>query len=251
MKIIIADDEPLARERLQALLADVPGAEVVGEAGNGREAITLAAERDADIVLLDIAMPELDGLEAARHLSQLKSPPAVIFCTAYDAHALAAFEASAVDYLVKPVRRDRLRAALERAQRYNGERAAANGADGAEAPASSALPVQRTHLCARMRGSLKLVAVSDVLYFLAEDKYVVVKHAGGEVLVEESLKALEHEFEDRFVRIHRNCLVAIERLAGLKRTTDGRVFADVRGIEAPLEVSRRNLPGLRKLVKTL
>lgn len=251
MKIIIADDEPLARERLQTLLADVPGAEVVGEASNGREAITLASDRQADIVLLDIAMPELDGLEAARHLSQLKSPPAVIFCTAYDAHALAAFEASAVDYLVKPVRRERLRAALERAQRYNGERGpGASRAEAGEDPAGAA-PIRRTHLCARMRGSLKLVAVSDVLYFLAEDKYVVVRHTGGEVLVEESLKALEHEFEDRFVRIHRNCLVAVERLAGLKRSTDGRVFADVRGIDSPLEVSRRNLPALRKLVKTL
>lgn len=249
MKIIIADDEPLARERLAGLLADVPGAELVGEAANGREAISLAAENDADVVLLDIAMPELDGLEAARHLSQLASPPAVIFCTAYDAHALAAFEASAVDYLVKPVRRERLHAALERAHRYTGERKKNGGAPGA--PGDGARAIKRTHLCARMRGSLKLVAVSDVMYFLAEDKYVVVRYEGGEVLVEESLKALEQEFDDRFVRIHRNCLVAVERLAGLKRTTDGRVFADVRGIDAPLEVSRRNLPGLRKLVKTL
>jgi two-component system response regulator AlgR len=246
MKIIIADDEPLARERLAALLADVPGAEIVGQAENGRQAIELASDKHADIVLLDIAMPDLDGLEAARHLSQLESPPAVIFCTAYDAHALAAFEASAVDYLVKPVRRERLHAALERAQRYNGDRKP-NGAD-ADATLE---PARRTHLCARMRGSLKLVAVTDVLYFLAEDKYVVVRYEGGEVLVEESLKALETEFEDRFVRIHRNCLVAIERLAGLRRGTDGRVYADVRGIAQPLEVSRRNLPGLRKLVKTL
>ena len=248
MKIIIADDEPLARERLAALLADVPGADIVGQAENGRQAIELASDRHADIVLLDIAMPDLDGLEAARHLSQLQSPPAVIFCTAYDAHALAAFEASAVDYLVKPVRRERLHAALERAQRYTGDRkpnGEGNGADGAAEPA------RRTHLCARMRGSLKLVAVTDVLYFLAEDKYVVVRYDGGEVLVEESLKALETEFEDRFVRIHRNCLVAIDRLAGLRRGTDGRVYADVRGIAQPLEVSRRNLPGLRKLVKTL
>src|SRR5215204_1116965 len=108
MKIIIADDEPLARERLVALLADVPGALVVGQAENGRQAIELASDHAADVVLLDIAMPDLDGLEAARHLSQLLPPPAVIFCTAYDAHALAAFEASAVDYLVKPVRRERL-----------------------------------------------------------------------------------------------------------------------------------------------
>ncbi len=244
MRVLIADDEPLARERLAAMLAEMPGTEIVGEAADGREAITLAAERGADLVLLDIAMPELDGLEAARHLSHFDPAPAVIFCTAYDAHALAAFEASAVDYLLKPVRRERLVAALERAQRYTGERARSVSERLAE-------PVRRTHLCARLRGGLKLVPLGDVAYFLAEDKYVLVRHDGGEVLIEESLKALEHEFAEHFVRIHRNCLVAVDRISGLERHAGGRVFATVRGAPEPLEVSRRNLPGLRKLVKAL
>jgi two-component system, LytTR family, response regulator AlgR len=244
MKVLIADDEPLARERMAALLAELPGVQLVGEAVDGREAVLRAEELRPDCVVLDIAMPVLDGLEAARHLAQLENPVAVIFCTAYDEHALAAFEASAVDYLVKPVRRDRLAAALERASRFTGERF--------RLPITPGQPPQRrTHICARLRGNLKLVPVSDILYFLAEDKYVVVHHAGGEVLIEESLKALETEFTDRFVRIHRNCLVATERLGGLKRTPDGRMFADIRGAEAPLEVSRRNLPSLRKLVKAL
>lgn len=244
MRILIADDEPLARERLAAMLAGIPGAELVGEASDGREAVTLAVEREADVVLLDIAMPELDGLEAARHLSHFEPAPAVIFCTAYDAHALAAFDASAVDYLLKPVRRERLVLALERAQRYSGERVRSLGEH-------LAVPVRRTHLCARLRGGLKLVPIAEVAYFLAEDKYVLVRHDGGEVLIEESLKALEVEFAERFVRIHRNCLVATDRLSGMERHADGRVFVEVRGCDAPLEVSRRNLPGLRRLVKSL
>ena len=110
---------------------------------------------------------------------------------------------------------------------------------------------QAEHVAARLRGNLKLVPVADIAYFLAEDKYVAVRHAGGEVLVEESLKALEDEFGERFVRIHRNCLVATDRLSGLRRTPDGRMFADVRDAPEPLEVSRRNLPALRRLVKSL
>jgi two-component system response regulator AlgR len=208
------------------------------------EAVNLAERTAADVVLLDIAMPRLDGLEAARHMTHLESPPAVVFCTAYDQHALAAFDAAAVDYVVKPIRKERLATALERARRFGGERLR-------EVAEKLPQSQRRTHICARLRGNLKLVPVSDVLYFLAEDKYVVVHHVGGEVLIEESLKALEEEFQDRFVRIHRNCLVAVDRLAGLKRVPDGRMFADIRGAPAPLEVSRRNLPALRKLVKQL
>lgn len=244
MRILIVDDEPLARERMVTLLSEIPDAVLVGQAADGREAIMLAEQLRPDCVLLDIAMPVLDGLEAARHLTHLEAPAAVIFCTAYDDHALAAFDASAVDYVVKPVRRERLAAALERARRFTGERFRAVSERLVQAQ-------RRTHICARLRGNLKLVPVGEVLYFLAEDKYVVVHHVGGEVLIEESLKALENEFLERFVRIHRNCLVSADRLGGLKRTPDGRMFADVRGAEAPLEVSRRNLPALRKLVKAL
>jgi two-component system response regulator AlgR len=244
MRIVIADDEPLARERLASLVAEIGGAEVVAQAANGREAVLLAEERQADCVLLDIAMPLVDGLEAARHLSKLPQPPAVVFCTAYDDHALAAFEASAVDYVVKPVRRERLASALERARRFTGDRYQKVESNLDSRP-------QRTHICARIRGNLKLVPIEEILYFLAEDKYVVVHWTGGEVLIEESLRALEEEFTDRFVRIHRNCLLALDRIAGLQRSADGRVLADVRGGTTPLEVSRRNLPGLRKLVREI
>jgi two-component system response regulator AlgR len=244
MKVLVVDDEPLARERLAALLAEIDGIEFVGEAANGREMLEATSRDRPDVILLDIRMPVMDGLEAARHLDTLENSPGVIFCTAYEDHALAAFEANAVDYLVKPVRRERLGAALAKARRWSGTQARV--LEQAVEPGR-----RRTHLCARVRGSLVLVPVGDIDYLLAEDKYVVVHHAKGEVLIEEPLKSLEDEFEGRFVRIHRNCLVALEKLAGLTRTPDGRLFANVEGVGATLEVSRRNLPALRKLVRTL
>lgn len=244
MKVLLVDDEPLARERLAALLADIGGIDIVGGAGNGREALEVAARERPDLILLDIRMPVMDGLETARHLGGWDAPPGVIFCTAYEDHALAAFEANAVDYLVKPVRGERLRAALDKARRLSGTRT--------HELAQAVEPGRtRTHLCARVRGSLVLVPIADIHYLLAEDKYVVVHHAKGEVLIEEPLKSLEDEFEGRFVRIHRNCLVARARLAGLTRAPDGRLFANIEGVSAELEVSRRNLPGLRRLVRSL
>jgi len=244
MKVLIVDDEPLARERMGALVRECAGTQLVGEAGDGRAALEAAAQLQPDVVLLDIRMPVMDGLEAARHLSGFEHPPALIFCTAYDEHALAAFEAGAVDYLVKPVRLERLRAALERARRFG-------AAELDKLQSAAGAPAQRGHLCARVRGNLVLVAVADIHYLLAEDKYVVVHHAKGEVLIEEALKALEDEFSDRFVRIHRNCLVARDRLIGLTRAADGAIYAQLEGSTATLEVSRRNLPGLRKLVRSL
>jgi two-component system response regulator AlgR len=244
MRVLIADDEPLARQRLRDLLAEIGGHELIGEAANGREAIELCDALEPDLILLDIQMPVLDGLEAARHLSSFDPAPAVVFCTAYDEHALAAFEARAVDYLVKPIRRERLAEALERARRYTGERAAA---------VAEALPAaqKRTHLCARLRGSLRLIPLEDVYFMQAEEKYVVVHHGRGDDLIEDSLKALEQEFGDRFLRIHRNCLVAREELQELRRDAEGRVQVKLRNVDAPLEVSRRCLPQLRKRVRLL
>lgn len=244
MKAIVADDETLARERLIGLLEEIGSVEVVAEARDGREAIEAVEAHRPDLLLLDIRMPRMDGLEAARHLGSFEHAPAIIFCTAYDEHALAAFDANAVDYLVKPIRLERLRTALERAGRFNRDVLR-------ELEKSDSMLSQRSHLCARVRGNLVLVPIVDIDYLLAEDKYVIVHHAGGEVLIEESLKALEAEFDTRFVRIHRNCLIALDKLAGLTRTADGRVLAKLEGVETELEVSRRNLPALRKLVRTL
>jgi len=245
MNVLIVDDEPLARARLRALIGELamPGLTVAGEAVDGVDAILAHESAAVDVVLLDIAMPRMDGLEAARHLSALEHPPAVIFCTAFDEHALAAFEAHAVDYLVKPVPRERLRVALERARRFSGDQIRRVGED---------VKMQsRSHICARIRGSLRLVPVSEIAYFLAEDKYVVVHHDHGEVLIEESLKSLEDEFARQFVRIHRNCLVAVDRITALERNSEGGTMAVVRGAAHALEVSRRCLPAVRELVKHL
>lgn len=241
MKVIIADDEPLARERLRHLLADAADVEVVAEAGDGLAVLHACAEHDPDLVLLDIAMPGMDGLEVVRHLAAFEPRPAVVFCTAFDAHALKAFDAQAIDYLVKPVRIERLAAALERVRTFAAGRAHAGATRGRE----------RTHLCARLGGSLRLIPVEDVHYLQAEEKYVVVHHARGQDLVEESLKALEEEFGERFVRIHRNCLVARHELMELRRDGEGRVRAVLRHGEHPLEVSRRCLPALRDQVRVL
>ena len=242
MRVLIADDEPLARELLRDLLAAMPGIELVAEAGDGREALHACAEHNPDLVLLDIAMPGIDGLETARHLAAFEPRPAVVFCTAFDAHALSAFEAEAIDYLVKPVRPERLAAALERA------RTLAAGRVHAAEPRHEQ---HRTHLCARLRGSLRLIPIEDVHYLQAEEKYVVVHHARGEDLIEESLKSLEEEFGDRFVRIHRNCLVARHEIIELKRAADGHVQAVLRHGAHPLEVSRRCVAGLCDTVKHL
>jgi len=198
--VVIAEDEPLARDRLRALLEDQPAVRVVATASAGAQALQACAQHHPDLVLLDVSMPGMDGLETARHLAASEPRPAVIFCTAYDAHAVSAFEAEAIDYLVKPVRPERLAAALERVRTFTAGRGQA-----AVAPQTGQ---RRTHLCARMRGSLRLIPVEEVHYLQAEEKYVVVHHARGEDLIEESLKSLEAEFGERFVRIHRNCLVA-------------------------------------------
>ncbi|WP_372017862.1 LytR/AlgR family response regulator transcription factor [Pseudoxanthomonas sp. 10H] len=238
LRLVIADDEPLARERLRMLLADEPGVDVVAEAGDGQQVLDACAVHRPHAVLLDISMPGIDGLETARRLAADSPPTAVVFCTAYDAHALSAFEAAALDYLVKPVRPERLSAALERVRTFLAGRPAGGSA-------------RRNHLCARLRGSLRLIPLEEVRYLQAEEKYVVVHHARGEDLIEESLKSLEDEFAERFVRIHRNCLVARQELVELRRGADGHVQAVLRSGGAPLEVSRRCVPWLRQTLRHL
>ncbi|NIP72821.1 MAG: response regulator transcription factor [Gammaproteobacteria bacterium] len=241
MRVLITDDEIPARLRLRSLVEELDGCEVVAEAANGAEALKLAQQHEPEVMLLDIRMPGMDGLEAARHLARLRNPPAVIFTTAYDQHALEAFESNAVDYLLKPIRRARLLQSLEKAQRLSrAQLAAIRAEENGRA---------RTHLCVRVRGSLRLVPVRDIFYFRADHKYVSVRYTEGEVLIEESLKSLEHEFGERFVRIHRNALIARDRLEGLERGPGGRQMARVRGLDESLEVSRRHGPSVRRALK--
>lgn len=243
MNVLIVDDEPLARARIRRLLAGADDVAVADEAGNGTEALKIAEAGRVDVVLLDIRMPGMDGIEVARHLKRLQPPPAVIFTTAYDAHALAAFEASAVDYLLKPIRGARLAEALARARALSGSQLQALQTGGS-APARA-----RTHISANLHGNLRLVPVADVRFFRAEHKYVIARHAAGELVLDESLAALEAEFADAFIRVHRNALVAAGYIRAMEKGGDGRHRLRLADVNETLEVSRRCLSRVRRLLK--
>ncbi len=243
MKILIVDDEAPARHRLRQLLEEDGTHTVVGEAGNGKRALELAAEFAPDVVVLDIRMPGLSGIETAHHLNTFESPPAVIFATAYDEYAIEAFEASAVGYVLKPVRRERLNQALELAERLS---LSVLGAVARKSGISS----RRNYVCTRSHGEMKLIPVSDIRCFLADQKYVSVFHTNGQDLIDDSLKALEEEFADTFVRIHRGALVAVSNIESLRKTEDGRTQVVLRDgstdDDEGLIVSRRHLTNVKR-----
>lgn len=241
MKVVIADDEALARERLKRFLKELPACEVVGEAAEGGRAVQLCQEQHPDVVLLDIRMPGMDGLEAARHIITLAEPPAIVFTTAYGDYALQAFETQAVDYLLKPIRKERLEQALGRAERLSATRLEALREEGGKRA--------RTHLSITSHGTLRLVPLSEVLYFQADMKYVTARTRSEELLLDESLKALEEEFGDRLLRIHRNALVMKEALAGMERDSAGGSYALLRDVPEKLEISRRHLSEVRRWIK--
>lgn len=233
MRILIADDEPLARARLAALLRECEGAEVVASVGDGEAALAACAQHRPDLLLLDIAMPGLDGIGVARRLAALPVSPQLVFCTAYEEHALAAYELRAADYLLKPVRMERLREALSRARALR-----------------QRVEPRAAFLLAQVHGVPLRIALDEVLYLSADDKYVTVHRAAGDDgLSEQSLKAIEDAFPDRFVRIHRACLVPVTRLLGLRRDPDGTLHALIAGSDAEPEVSRRNHAAVRKLLR--
>ena len=244
MNILITDDEPLARDRLRRLIDELDEGNVIGEACNGKEALQQCQHLQPDIVLLDIRMPEMDGIESALHLANLERPPAVIFTTAFDAHALAAFEAHAVDYLLKPIRKARLLEALQKAQQLN--RAQLQSLQQAEEP-----PAMRTHISARVRETIQLIPIEEVLYFRADHKYVTVCHLHGEVLIEEPLKSLEQEFASLTLRIHRNTLICQQHLSGLTKDDNGHPQILLRHCDEALTISRRHLSEIKNLLKQL
>ena len=247
MKVFIADDELPARERLKELLSDIAPdlpSEVVGEAGNGLEALERLPASGAQVLLLDIEMPGMSGLEVARHLAGLEAGPAVVFVTAHDRHAVEAFELNALDYLMKPVRAARLADALRKA--------AATGAPQAQRLAQAAKG-PREYLSVVERNRIILVPVREIVYLRAELKYVTLRTRAGEHLIEEPLIALEAEFAEHFVRVHRNCLVARAAVRGFERAADGgeephwNVVLD--GLAERVPVSRRQWATVRALVK--
>lgn len=244
-RLLIVDDEPLARQRLRDLVGDVGGYEVIGEAANGLDAINLLQNQAVEIVLVDIRMPVMDGVELAHHLRALETPPNLIFTTAYEQHALQAFELNAIDYLLKPIRKERLATALAKARPLQVE----------QSQALHALQQTHAHLSIQERGRIILVPVEEVLYFRAELKYVTVRTREKSYLLETSLNQLEQTYAAQFVRIHRNALVARAAISGFERqhTTEAGDAGEttwvvlLKGIPESLAVSRRH----QHLIKAL
>ncbi len=241
MKVLIVDDEQLARDRLGRMLKDMEGIDLSGEAVNGMDALRRCESDAPDLVLLDIRMPGMDGLEAARHMMQLDEPPAVVFCTAYEEHAIEAFKVQAVGYLLKPVRKNDLATVLSNAKRTNKAQLAA---------LAESEGTRRTHISARTHRGIELVPIEDVRCLQADQKYVTVKHTGGELLIDEPLRDLELEFGDLFVRVHRNALVAVRYIEGLDRDAEGGYRIRIADTE-PIEISRRHVAAVRRFVKAL
>ena len=242
MKVLIVDDEAPARDRLIHMVSSIDSMETSGEASNGLEAVRMVQDSHPDVVLMDIRMPGMDGLEAARHLSEMDEPPAIIFTTAYSEHALEAYDANAVDYLVKPIRQEKLEKSLAKARKLTKAQIAALNME--------TNTTGRSHICARIRGNLELIPVDEIVYFQADQKYITVRHVGGEVLIEDALKNLEVEFEDRLIRIHRNALVSTNYITGMEKNIDGRFVVTFKDVEDKLEISRRHVAEVRKFLKT-
>ncbi|MBE9563237.1 MAG: response regulator transcription factor [Proteobacteria bacterium] len=228
IKVIIVDDEPLARKRLRALVNEIGIATIVAEADNGKDALRFFELYQPDVMLLDIHLPEIDGMQIAKQLIST----IIIFTTAYSEHALEAFEHQAIDYLVKPIRKERLEQALKRAYNFLPN-----------------LPTARTHISYFKRGEKSLIAVNEVYYFLAQENYTMLRWLDGEILISETLKDLEQEFNEQFLRIHRRFLIAINRIEALVKEKNGHSHIQLKNISETLEVSRRQLPAVNRFLK--
>ena len=260
LRLFLVDDEMPARVRLKTLLADIANDcphEIAGDAGNPQQALDAIAAARPDVVLLDVQMPGMTGIELAGHLCKLESAPAVIFVTAHDEYALKAFEVHALDYLLKPVRAARLAESLRRAAAMG---VAHDGQKNGVLGAGRALQLARRHISVQERGRLLLVPVTDVLYCKAELKYVTLRTREHDYLVEESLTSIEEEFGAAFVRVHRNALVARDAIAGVERSMPAEPDAEgercheswqviVRGIGERLPISRRQWAVVKALVR--
>jgi len=252
MRILLVDDESLARARLRALLdacrdplaaagEGAPGGFVVAEASQAVQALAHLQHQPWDVVLLDIHMPGMDGLALVQHIKALPAPPAVVFVTAHAEHALDAFEVDAVDYLTKPVRRERLQQALEKV-------AARHPRASDAAPPEAGAPA---FLLIHDRGRTERVALADIVYLRAELKYVTVRTEGRTYIYDGSLHELEQAHAGRWLRIHRNALVARHRLRALEKGHDPSEGAEtwllvVDGVDERLPVSRRQLASVRE-----
>ena len=251
MKVLIVDDEPLAQQRLQQMLKEHAQVSEVILANNGLQAVESTQENKPDVVLMDIRMPGMDGLEAAEHISLMEKIPAIIFTTAYDEYALDAFKVHAVDYLLKPVRADKLEAALTRACQLNRAQLEAIKSEIASSNPEQSKLNARKNIAAKISGNIQLIPIEDILYFQAEQKYVTVKHLHGETIIEDTLKELQVEFEHSFLRIHRNALVGKKYITGLRKDNSGHTFITIAQDDKKLEISRRHLSSVKKLISSM
>lgn len=243
IRLLIADDEAPARKRLRELLGDIEEVCVVGEARNGQEVLSLAEQTQVGLVLLDIRMPGMDGIEAAQHLQKLSQSPAIIFTTAYDAYAVKAFDMNAVDYLLKPIRLERLQAAINKAKKLNQ----------AQLDALKPMQSRRSHFSVVERGRVLLVPLEDVIYLRAELKYITIRTRERELLIEDSLTSIEQEFGSHFIRLHRNCLVAQSSIMGYERRREPageyHYVALLRELPETIAVSRRQQHVLKEMLR--
>ena len=242
---MIVDDEPLAQQRLSRMIDQLEGYRLAAVADNGVEALRIVRDQQPDILLLDIHMPGLDGLQVAEQLSQLDVPPAVVFCTAYDQYAIDAFDVQAAGYLLKPIRKSALLNALQRSQKPN--RLQLDQQPAAERQSTGN---HRKHIAVKNHKGLTLIPLEQIYSFVADQKYVVVHYRHGEALIEDSLKKLEHEFADRFIRVHRNALVAVDVIEALEKTAGGYQL-QLKGAAEKIPVSRRHLVTVRKRIRQL
>jgi two-component system response regulator AlgR len=256
---MIVDDETPARARLRVLLSEIAGEApnaVAFEAANGMIALDALDAHPADVLLVDIRMPKMGGIELARHLLRSEKSPAIIFVTAYDTYAVEAFELNAIDYLMKPVRAQRLLAALQKVRKQASAFAASNeNTAQALAALQGAQGEARAYLSCHERGRMLLIPINEVLYLKADLKYVTARTAQREYLLDESLTRLEQEFSERFIRLHRNALVAKEAIAGFEKNpkdeNDPQWHALIRGLSEKLPVSRRQWPLVKFYAKNL
>ncbi|MBL4585199.1 MAG: response regulator transcription factor [Pseudomonadales bacterium] len=242
--VLIAEDEPLALNRIQRMVDELPGYQVIGTALNGIEALKAAKALQPDILLTDISMPGISGLELARQLAEEPLPPALIFCTAYDQYALEAFDVHASGYLLKPIRRENLQAALDKAQKSN--RVQVSNRQSQKRRKTDL--ARRSHIAAKQRIGTIQIPVESIYCLTADQKYIRIHHRDGIDLIDETLKNIEHEFGDIFIRIHRNALVAMDALGHLE-AKDGTTYLYLKShlaIQEPLAVSRRHLSVLKK-----
>jgi len=241
MKILIVDDEHLARERLQRHIQEIDSRYDIIEAENGLVAIEQSERHNPDIVLLDIRMPGIDGIETANKLAQLNTPPAIIFTTAYDEYALDAFDSHAIAYLLKPIRKEKLDKALQSAKQLNRVQL--------QSIQNKDKGKKEQYISVNIHSGVRKIELNDIFYFQAEDKYVTVKYRDGEVLMEEPLKSLEARFSETFIRIHRNALVAKKQLKAIRKDQQGRYLIELKDINDKIEVSRRHVSAVRKFLK--